>query len=305
MLKQTDLNSLQLVQRLAQAGSFTAAAEQLGCSKTTISLQLKALEQQLGVALFRRTTRQLSLTRAGEQLLRDCLPLLDQLQHALQQLQSRDKVLQGKLVLSAPEDYSNRILAPAVVAFMALHPALEVEFRSSDQVKDLIKEGIDLTIRAGWLKDSNQTARKLGSFEQWLLAAPAYLAKAGTPQQPQDLASHSFIAFTPLSQPQQWTFSHTNPHTGATQQVEQYLPAALKTSSTNTITALMLAGAGLGILPDYSARELVNGGQLVRLLPNWALAQGGIYAVYPPGRFRPGRVTAFVDFLQLYQQQLC
>ena len=86
MQNQLDLNSLQLVQRLQQAGSFTAAAEQLGCSKTTLSLQLKALEQQLGVALFRRTTRQLSLTRAGEQLLRDCMPLLDELQQALQQV---------------------------------------------------------------------------------------------------------------------------------------------------------------------------------------------------------------------------
>jgi len=302
MPNQADLNSLQLVQRLQQAGSFTAAAEQLGCSKTTISLQLKALEQQLGVALFRRTTRQLSLTRAGEQLLSDCLPLLDELQQALQQLQNSDKVLQGKLVLSAPEDYTNRILAPAVVAFMALHPALEVEFRSSDQVKDLIKEGIDLSIRAGWLKDSGQHARKLGNFEQWLLAAPGYLAQAGIPQQPADLASRHFIAFTPLSQPQQWTFSQSDPHTGAKQQVSQYLPAALKTSSTQTITALMLAGAGMGILPDYSARDLVSSGQLVRLLPDWSLAQAGIYAVYPPGRFRPARVTAFVDFLQQYQQ---
>jgi DNA-binding transcriptional LysR family regulator len=302
MPNQADLNSLQLVQRLQQAGSFTAAAEQLGCSKTTISLQLKALEQQLGVALFRRTTRQLSLTRAGEQLLRDCLPLLDELQQALQQLQSSDKVLQGKLVLSAPEDYTNRILAPAVVAFMALHPALEVEFRSSDQVKDLIKEGIDLSIRAGWLKDSGQHARKLGNFEQWLLAAPAYLAQASTPQQPADLANQPFIAFTSLSKPQQWTFSQTNPQTGAKQQVSQYLPAALKTSSTQTITALMLAGAGMGILPDYSARDLVSSGQLIRLLPDWSLAQAGIYAVYPPGRFRPARVTAFVDFLQQYQQ---
>lgn len=297
-----DLNSLQLVQRLQQAGSFTAAAEQLGCSKATLSLQVKTLEQQLGVALFRRTTRQLNLTSAGEQLLQSCLPILDELQNALQNLQSSDKILQGKLVLSAPEDYTNRILAPAVVAFMAQHPALEVEFRSSDQVKDLIKEGIDLAIRAGWLKDSNQTARKLGSFEQWLLATPAYLEKAGTPQQPRDLTHHNFIAFTPLSQPQQWTFSHTNPVTGAKQHVAQYLQAPLKTSSTHTITALMLAGAGLGILPDYSARELVSSGQLVRLLPDWTLPQAGIYAVYPPGRFRPTRVTAFVDFLQQYQQ---
>ena len=149
--------------------------------------------------------------------------------------------------LRALTRFTYRVLAPAVVAFMALHPALEVEFRSSDQVKDLIKEGIDLSIRAGWLKDSGQQARKLGNFEQWLLAAPAYLAQAGTPQQPQDLANHAFIAFTPLSQPQQWNFSQTNPHTGAKQQVSQYLPAALKTSSTQTITALMLAGAGMGM----------------------------------------------------------
>ena len=178
MQNQLDLNSLQLVQRLQQAGSFTAAAEQLGCSKTTLSLQLKALEQQLGTALFRRTTRQLSLTSAGEHLLQSCMPLLEQLQQALQSVQSGDKVLQGKLVVSAPEDYTNRKLAPAAVAFRRQHPALEFEFRSSDQVKDAVKENIDLSIRIGWLRDSSQTARKLADFEQWLLAAPAYLQQA-------------------------------------------------------------------------------------------------------------------------------
>ncbi|WP_240221115.1 LysR family transcriptional regulator [Rheinheimera hassiensis] len=295
MPNQADLNSLQLVQRLQQAGSFTAAAEQLGCSKTTISLQLKALEQQLGVALFRRTTRQLSLTRAGEQLLRDCLPLLDELQQALQQLQSSDKVLQGKLVLSAPEDYTNRVLAPAVVAFRQLHPALEFEFRSSDQVKDAVKENIDLSIRIGWLRDSSQTARKLGDFEQWLLAAPAYLQQAGNPVTPAQLRQHSFIAFTALRQPLTWQLQQK------TQQVEVQLTAAYKSSSTQTITALMLAGAGIGVLPDYSAKDLVQQGALTRVLPYWSLSSGGIYAVYPPGRFRPARVTAFVDFLQQYQ----
>ena len=104
-----DLNSLQLVQALAHSGSFTAAAERLGCTKTKISLQIKALEQQLGVALFRRTTRQVSLTSAGEQLMAQCIPLFAQLQRELQQLQHQDTVLSGKLVLTAPEDYANQI----------------------------------------------------------------------------------------------------------------------------------------------------------------------------------------------------
>ena len=292
MQNQLDLNSLQLVQRLQQAGSFTAAAEQLGCSKTTLSLQLKALEQQLGTALFRRTTRQLSLTSAGEHLLQSCMPLLEQLQQALQSVQSGDKVLQGKLVVSAPEDYTNRKLAPAAVAFRRQHPALEFEFRSSDQVKDAVKENIDLSIRIGWLRDSSQTARKLADFEQWLLAAPAYLQQAGIPTAPSQLRQHEFIAFTALRQPLTWQLQQS------TQQVEVQLTAAYKSSSTQTTTALMLAGAGIGVLPDYSAKDLVQQGALVKVLPDWSLSSGGIYAVYPPGRFRPARVTAFVDFLQ-------
>lgn len=297
MLNQPDLNSLQLVQRLHQAGSFTAAAEQLGCSKTTLSLQLKALEQQLGTALFRRTTRQLNLTSAGEQLLLNCMPLLEQLQQAIQAVQHGDKVLQGKLVISAPEDYTNRMLAPAAVAFQKLHPALEFEFRSSDQVKDAVKESIDLSIRIGWLRDSSQTARKLGDFEQWLLAAPAYLTEVGTPETPLQLKQHSFIAFTALRQPLNWQLQQN------AEQIEVQLNAHFKSSSTQTITALMLAAAGIGVLPDYSARELVQKGALIRVLPDWSLSRGGIYAVYPPGRFRPARVSAFVDFLQREAEQ--
>lgn len=295
---QTDLNALMLVQRLHLAGSFTAAAEQLGCSKTALSLQLKQLEQNLGVALFRRTTRQLCLTRAGEQLLQNCVPLLDALQDELQNLQSANQVLKGSLVISAPEDYANQVLVPAVVAFRQLHPLLQIEFRNSDQVKDLLKEGIDLSIRIGWLKDSSQTARKLGDFQQWLLACPAFLQTHFTPTAPDELPTLDFIAFTPLQQPTYWTFSRQQ------QQAIAQLNACYHTNSTQTITALMLAGAGFGILPDYSARTLISSGRLQQLLPQWQLPKGGIYAVYPPGRFRPARVTAFVDFLQHFQTQL-
>ncbi len=287
-----DLNSLQLVQALAHSGSFTAAAERLGCTKTKISLQIKALEQQLGVALFRRTTRQVSLTAAGEQLVASCLPLYDQLQRELQQLQHSDTLLHGKLVLTAPEDYAAQVLIPVLQQFSAEHPALQIELRNSDQIRDLVKEGIDVAFRGGWLRDSSLKAQKLGEFQQWLVASPAYLAAHAPIRQPEDLAAHPLIAFSALRQPLHWVFQkppHEYPH---------QFHSRFSVSSTASLQALLLQHAGLGMLTDYAAIPLIRSGQLVRLLPDWQLPTGGIYAVYPPGPYRPARVRRFVALLQ-------
>lgn len=295
MKNELDLNSLLLVQALAASGSFTAAAQRLSSSKTKISLQIKALEQQLGVALFRRTTRQVSLTAEGALLVERCLPLLDELRSELTQLQQRtqaDTELSGTLVISAPEDYSNRVLVPLLLQFQQLHPNLQLDLRSSDQVQDLIKQGIDLSIRIGWLQDSSLKAQRLGDFAQWLLAAPAYMQKFAEPQQPDDLKTMNLIAFTLLPTPQLWRFSQGD------RKLELRLPSSISTSSTQTVTSLLLNGAGLGVLPDYSAKHLLQQGLLQRLLPEWQLPGGGIYAVYPPGPHRPTKVRQFVAFLQ-------
>jgi len=292
MKNELDLNSLLLVQALAASGSFTAAAERLGSSKAKISLQIKALEQQLGVALFRRTTRQVSLTAEGALLVERCLPLLDELRTELQQLSQMDVELSGTLVISAPEDYSNRVLVPLLIQFQQLHPKLQLDLRSSDQVQDLIKQGIDLSIRIGWLQDSSLKAQRLGDFQQWLLAAPAYLEKFAPPQQPEDLTTMNLIAFTLLPTPQQWRFKQ------GSQSVDLRLPSSIKTSSTQTVTSLLLQSAGLGVLPDYSAQAFLHQGLLQRVLPEWQLPAGGIYAVYPPGPHRPAKVRQFVAFLQ-------
>lgn len=292
MKQALDLNSLLLVQALAASGSFTAAADRLGSSKTNISLQIKALEQRLGVALFRRTTRQVSLTAEGKQLVERCLPLLDQLRAELQQLGQPEAELSGTLVISAPEDYTHRVLVPICLEFQRQHPALQLDLRSSDQVQDLIKQGIDVSIRIGWLQDSSLKAQRLGDFGQWLLAAPTYLANFASPQRPEDLKAMQLIAFTLLPTPQQWRFVKEQ------QVLELRLPSTIKTSSTQTVTSLLLHGAGIGVLPDYSAATLLQQGLLQRLLPDWQLPSGGIYAVYPPGPHRPAKVKQFVAFLQ-------
>lgn len=287
-----DLNSLQLVQALAQSGSFTGAAERLGCTKTKISLQIKALEQQLGVALFRRTTRQVSLTAAGEQLVAECLPLYQQLQQQLQQLQHSDSTLSGRLVITAPEDYAAQVLLPVLQQFSQQHPQLQLELRNSDQIRDLVKEGIDVAFRGGWLRDSSLKAQKLGSFEQWLLASPAYLAGKPAIDTPADLAGHPLIAFSALRQPLHWSFVK-----GQQQQQHQFV-SQFSVSSTASLQVLLLRGAGLGVLTDYAAQPLLASGQLIRLLPDWQLPAGGIYAVYPPGPHRPLRVRRFIECLQ-------
>ncbi len=297
MPTELNLNTLLLVEALAQSGSFTAAAQRLGSNKTKISLQIKALEQQLGTALFRRTTRQVSLTAEGLQLVERCLPLLAELRAELQQLSRTDTELSGTLVLSAPEDYSNRVLIPLLLQFQQRHPKLQIDLRSSDQVQDLIKQGIDLSIRIGWLQDSSLKAQRLGDFQQWLLACPAYLAKHQLPTTPAELTALNFIAFSPLPTPLWWRFVK-----GGEQQ-ELRLNSNIKTSSTQSVTSLLLTGAGMAVLPDYSAKDLIEKGLLQRLLPEWQLQNGGIFAVYPPGPHRPAKVRLFVDFLQQALQQ--
>ncbi len=310
-----DLNTLQLVQALAQSGSFTAAADRLGCSKTTISLQIKALEQHLGVALFRRTTRQVSLTRSGEQLLSQCLPLYQQLQDELRQLQHADSALSGRLVMTAPEDFISSVMAPVLVRFGRQHPDLTIELRSSDAIRDLVKEGIDVAFRGGWLRDSSLTAQRLGSFGQWLVASPALVQQRGLPNVPADLQDWPLVAFSQLRQPQQWTFSQyaasestTSPFAGqssrppiAQQQLHFHSPFLV--ASTGSVRTLVLAGAGLGVMTSYAAAPLIARGELLHLLPHWQLPEGGTFAVYPPGRQRPLKVQHFVAALQQHMQQ--
>lgn len=291
-MESLDLNALPVFFALASNGSFTATAEQLGLTKTKVSLKIKALEQQLGVQLFRRTTRQVSLTAAGAQLYQQTAPLMSNLQQQLWSVQQGEQQLAGNLCISAPEDYCREVLIPLLAEFAALHPALHIELKSSDQVKDLIKEGIDLTVRVGWLKDSSQKAQRIGHFEQWLVASPAYLQRQGEPKQPADLAEHAFISFSLLPSPLLWSFQK-----GADHQ-QQLMKSRFSVSSSAAVSALVLQGVGVAVLTHYSAGPLLAQGKLVRLLPDWQLQDGGIYLVYPPGDHRPAKVRLFVEYLR-------
>ncbi|MDX1803350.1 MAG: LysR family transcriptional regulator [Alcanivorax sp.] len=287
-----DLNGLPVFLTLVEAGSFTAAADRLGVNKSKVSLTIKRLESALGVTLFTRTTRQVQLTQAGEHFYQGCQPLLQSLQALVETTRDDQNALQGSLRISAPEDFAAQVLAPAAVAFARQHPQLEIELRSGDSVADMVHEGIDLAIRLGWLKDSSLRASRLGHFEQWLVASPVYLARHGVPHHPRELAEHAWVALTPLPTPLTWQFRRG----GETCRVQ--MRSCLKANTTAVARQLLQHQAGLSVLADSIARPGLDSGQLVRVLPDWQLPEGGIHAVYPPGGHMPVRVRAFVAFLR-------
>jgi DNA-binding transcriptional LysR family regulator len=294
-LDQIDLNTLTIFDAVVEAGSFTAAADRLGVAKAKISVQISRLERQLGSALFTRTTRQVSLTEAGRSLHQQCQPLLLGLREALMQVGSEQGELTGLLRVSASVNHASLSVAPALAKFALLHPHLRIDLRTGDKISDLVADGIDLSFRMGWLRDSSNRAIKLGEFRQLVVAAPAYLKKNGTPQQPQALSEHAWIALSLLPTPLTWKFSDAQ---GKTQTVQ--MKSRLQVDAPSTLLALIQQGAGISTLEEMSALAAVKAGKLVQLLPDWSLPTGGFYAVLPPGRHVPAKVRAFIDFYRDY-----
>lgn len=294
-LDQIDLNSLTIFDAVAEAGSFTAAAERLGVAKARISVQIARLERQLGVALFTRTTRQVAPTEAGRALHAQCQPLLRGLSDALAQAGSDQGALSGMLRISTTALQVAHSIGPALVAFMALHPRITADVRTSDKVADMVAEGIDLSFRMGWLRDSTQRAIKLGEFTQHVVASPAYLQRRGTPATPQDLAQHDWVALSLMRTPLTWTFTGAD---GAETAIQT--SARLQVDAPAALLALIEQGAGVTVMEGQTLQASLKAGTVVELLPQWSLPRGGMYAVLPPGRQAPARVRAFIDFYRDY-----
>lgn len=291
-----DLNHLAVFAAVAETGGFTAAADRLGLTKARVSTVVSRLERTLGASLFTRTTRRVALTEAGQRLHQRCGPLLAGLGEALADVGDAAGPLAGTLRISTSIDHAVQVLGPLVAEFAALHPALQIELRASDHRADLVAEGVDVAIRLGWLRDSSQRATQLGEFEQWLVAAPSYVAAAAPLKRPEDLAQHAWIALTLLPTPLTWKFRSARGRV-----VNLRMRSQLRTDSSVALRSLVLHGAGVTAIASFSVRDDVASGRLIRLLPAWSLPVGGIHAVYPPGRHLAAPVRSFVDF---YRERL-
>lgn len=285
-----DLNDLKAFLAVAHCGSFTQAAEQMGVAKSRISQQIQRLESGLGVALFHRTTRRVRLTLSGESLIEECEPIMQGLADALVRAGEDGQGLTGPLRISAPVDFAVQFLTPVVKEFMALHPLLTIELRSSDHITDTVREGIDVAFRAGWLQDSSLRAVKLREVRQRVMASPAYLQQYGTPTSPDELVNHKWLMLTLLRSPLTWSFI------GQQGEEKVLLRPHLKVDSAPLLRNMIKEGLGISVLEEMSAKKDIAEGTLVPLLDAWRLPSIGVYAVYPTGGLISPKARAFVAF---------
>jgi len=282
-----NLTRLEVFITVCDAGSFTRAAERLSMTKSAASQHVAALERELGVQLLHRSTRSLTVTEAGTALRDQARSLLEQAQRLAERTRQHAAQLTGTLRLTSAEDTASWA-APLVAEYVRRHPGMHVEYRPSDRLLDLVAEGMDLSLRTTGRRDSSLRAVNLAVFDVWCVAAPRYLSERGTPRRLADLASHAWIAFTPIPHP--WTLQTRD------EKQSVRLQRAISTSSTSGGRALALAGAGLFAAPHYALQAEVDAGRLVRVLPGVKLPQVSLYAAWP-GQGEPPRKTR--EFIEL------
>jgi DNA-binding transcriptional LysR family regulator len=280
---------------VAESGGFTAAAKRLGCSKTMLSQQIAKLEAELKVSLFVRTTRHVRLTEAGERLLEECAAPLKALSASVEGVAEREERASGPLRITAPPDYASAVLGQALGEFTRDNPGVRIDLVASSELLDLTRERIDLALRLGWLRDSSLRATRLGEFAQIVAAAPAYLARAGMPKHPRDLAELRWVELSLLRAPLRWLFK-----AGAGAEHEVRMQAHARANSPEALLGLLRGGLGISVLADFAAEADLRSGALARVLPQWSLPRGGIYAVHPASRQVPLKVRKFVAFFRDY-----
>ena len=289
-----DLKRMVIFAHVVDAGSFTGAAQQLAIAKSAVSKHISVLEKNVGTQLINRTTRGLSLTEEGAQYYQLCQRLLACAEEARHLASAMREAPYGTLKVATPASFGAQFIAPLLHDFLQQYPALNAQLLLDDQVQDMVKEGIDVSLRVGWLPDSSFRARKLGNAKRILCAAPEYLAKSGVPQTPQELAHHEWIILTLLPTPYRCTLSKLK------QKHTLQLKGRIKTNNGNAVRALLLAGAGVAGLSDFLVAQDIREGRLVQLLPEYDISDAGIYAVYQDQRQLPAKIRCFIDYLSLH-----
>ncbi|MDC8758917.1 LysR family transcriptional regulator [Janthinobacterium fluminis] len=290
-----NLNRLATLVAVVDTGSFTAAAAALGHTKAMVSLQIKELEAELGVAVLTRSTRRLALTEVGEQFYRDCVRLLREAETAVAHARSGHTTLGGTLRVTSTVEYGNRVVVPALAAFRRRHPGLRVDFVSSSLHADLISERFDVAIRLGTLDDSNHRASLIQSYAILPVAAPAYLQGCGAPSSPDAPGALEWLSHSRLNGPRQWPFKAPD---GATATLA--VGGAIQADTASALHGFALAGCGVAVLPAWMVGEDLAQGRLQVLFPGYRLPMQGVFALYPNTSHVPAKVRLFIDFIRQF-----
>jgi LysR family transcriptional regulator for bpeEF and oprC len=293
------LAAMKTFARVAELGSFSAAAEALDLSRAMASTHVATLEKRYGVRLLNRTTRKVALTSEGSRFLDHCRRVFAELQAAEDDLVHARERPSGRLTVEVPGAFGRYLLMPALPAFLAKYPDLEVDIRVSDRVVDLVSERVDVAVRGGTITDPNLVVRRAVGSRWITCAAPAYLERHGWPQSPADLASHQLIGYlgTGSARPRAWVFQEGGRQTS--------LEPTLKASSDSPEALLIAAVSGAGVIQtmDLLAARALQARDLVVLLPGTAVRGPPVSVVYPQAGQRLAKVRVFTEFtIQLLRQ---
>ncbi|MCE9570354.1 MAG: LysR family transcriptional regulator [Rhodocyclales bacterium] len=284
------LAAMQTFVRVAEAGSFTAVAEQMNVARSAITRQIAALEAHLGVKLIARSTRRLSLTSAGSTYIEQCRDILDRIAEAEGDLAGERKTLRGRIRASVPMTFGLLHLTPLILEFSQAHPEIHVDLDFNDRRVNLIEEGMDFALRITDSLPETTVARHLTTCRSAVVASPEYLRRHGEPKHPDELAHHACLAYS-LTSRSNWAFIIA----GAPHFVE--ISGPLTANNGNALQDAALQGMGILYEPTFIAAEAIRAGTLVPILKDFQTPVLDVFAVFPGTRFVPQRVRTFVDFL--------
>lgn len=298
-LEQLSADDLVIFAAVVEASSFTQASEQLKIPKSTVSRRISLLEEQLGERLLLRTTRRLSVTELGEQVLEHAKHIAGELQAAQDLGQHRQAQPTGRLRVSMPSDFANLMLVEMLAAFTAMHPKVSLDLDLSSRRVDLLSEGFDLAVRMGSLPDDSfLVAKHLMDISFGLYAAPSYIYAHGEPKEPDDLFEHQCVRLLARNgDAAPWDLRKAE---------QRWLHVAPGQITANSLEILMLLGkAGRGIIsvPEHYVIPDLRDGRLVRVLPDWCIPSGPAWAVYPGRKLLPTKTRAFLEMLQVALQK--
>ncbi|HEX2531841.1 MAG TPA: LysR substrate-binding domain-containing protein [Burkholderiaceae bacterium] len=285
------LSGMRVFVAVADAGSFAAAANRLDMSRAMASKQVMNLEDHLGTRLLNRTTRRLSMTESGSAFYERCVQIIADVTEAEQVAGRMAAAPRGVLKITMPLAYGLHRLGSVIAGYASRYPQVKLDISLSERKIDLIEEGFDLAIRIGTLPESGLIARKLGSTRGIVCASPAYLERHGIPRTPEDLAHHACLGYSFTNSGDEWRLE------GPDRKVTTRCAGPIKADNGDILRLAALSGTGLIFQPLFIVAEDLQAGRLVRVLPDYASSELGIFAVYPSRRHLSAKVRTFVDFL--------
>jgi len=287
-----DLEAWAIFAKVAEHGSFSRAARELGLSDPTVSKAIARLEARLGLTLIARTSRRVSLTDAGRAALDRASRILSEGEAVEEEAAEQSKTPRGRVRISAPLSFGIAYLGATLPAFLEAYPEITVDFALSDRKVDLVAEGFDLALRIAALGDSSLLSRRLCPVRLLLVGAPSYFERHGTPTHPAELSRHCALAYSGGASRGTWRFAHP---TFGEEAVEP--PVRIWTDNADLLNPALIAGQGLAIQPEFLVWQELRDGKLTVAMPDWTVTPLGLHLVMPPSPLRPLRVQVLIDHL--------